>query len=312
MPESTFDRSTVDILDLIEEPEPIYNWVIPGVLERQDRLILTGEEGYGKSTFLRQLGVQAAAGIHPFTLDAIQPVRVVLLDVENSREQVRKESLRLAAAAGLKLKSEQFTYLIRPDGLDLTDLTDINWLRLKLTTLQPDLLIAGPHYKLGNGDPNSEEVGKQVIKAIDSIRTELDVAFVLEAHSPHAQNGNARPKRPYGWSGWVRWPEFGKHLARTGEFTSWRGDRAIRDWPNKFEWADEWPWMPCTAAYPELWEAVVHHCTVAGEKLSERVLADRLKVGKTTIRRVKDAHREAWELLLPEVDESGGPGGPHT
>lgn len=306
-PGGVVDRTTVDILDLVGEPEPIYNWVVPDVLERQDRLILTGEEGYGKSTFLRQFGVMVAAGIHPFTLESIQPQRVLLLDVENSREQIRKQSLRLAEAAGSKLKPEQFTYLVRPDGLDLQDLDDVTWLRRKVQAIEPDLLIAGPHYKLGNGDPSSEEVGKAVIKAVDLLRTEFDVAFVLEAHSPHAQNGNARPTRPYGWSGWIRWPEFGKHLARSGEFTSWRGDRAIRNWPAKFEWAEEWPWMVCgTNVYPELWEAIVHHCTVAGARLSERVLADRLKVGRTTIQRIKQAHSEAW-IALP-LD--GGPGGP--
>lgn len=293
------DRTTTDILDLADEPEPIYNWVVPDALERQDRLILTGEEGYGKSTFLRQFGAMTAAGIHPFTLESIEPQRVMLLDVENSREQIRQQSLRLVEAAGTKLKRGQFTYLIRPDGLNLQDLEDVTWLRRKIQQMEPDLLIAGPHYKLGSGDPNSEEVGKAVVRSIDLLRTEFDVGFVLEAHSPHAQNGNMRPTRPYGWSGWVRWPEFGKHLARSGEFTSWRGDRAIRDWPAKFEWGEEWPWMTSGPnVYPELWEAIVHHCSVAGERLSERVLAERLKVGKTTIRRVKDAHAEAWTSLF--------------
>jgi RecA-family ATPase len=40
--------------------------VIPGLLERRDRLMLTGEEGLGKSYLLRQIAVMAAAGLDPF------------------------------------------------------------------------------------------------------------------------------------------------------------------------------------------------------------------------------------------------------
>ena len=37
-----------------------YDWAIPGLLERGDRLILTGSEGGGKTTMLRQIAVMAA------------------------------------------------------------------------------------------------------------------------------------------------------------------------------------------------------------------------------------------------------------
>lgn len=293
-----FDRTTVDILDLIEEPEPIYNWVVPDALERRDRLILTGEEGYGKSTFLRQFGVQTAAGIHPFTLEPIEAQRVVLLDAENSREQVRQQSRRLVEAAGRRLKPGQFTYLIRSEGLDFDKMPDVDWLRRKLAVLEPDLLIAGPHYKLGSGDPASEEVGGRVVSVIDSIRTEFDVAFVLEAHSPHSQQNNARPTRPFGWSGWLRWPEFGKHLGREGSFTQWRGDRAPRTWPRKFVRGDEWPWMVADGSRPELWGQIVNHCEQEGERPSIRLLAEVLGVGKSTVERCVAANRKGWDDLV--------------
>jgi hypothetical protein len=45
-----------------DEPD----WLIPDLLERRDRLILTGEEGLGKSYLLRQIAIMAAAGLDPF------------------------------------------------------------------------------------------------------------------------------------------------------------------------------------------------------------------------------------------------------
>jgi hypothetical protein len=43
-----------------------FDWVLEGVLERGDRLFLTGREGAGKSLFCHQLSVQLGAGRHPF------------------------------------------------------------------------------------------------------------------------------------------------------------------------------------------------------------------------------------------------------
>jgi ATPase subunit of ABC transporter with duplicated ATPase domains len=67
------DIGLLDLDAFLAEPDPEYDWLIPGLLERGDRVIVTGQEGKGKSTLLRQIGVQVAAGIHPFTLDDIVP-----------------------------------------------------------------------------------------------------------------------------------------------------------------------------------------------------------------------------------------------
>src|SRR5438132_11941606 len=78
----------LDVDEFLNEDEPEYDWVIPEVVERGDRVVLTGGEGMGKSTLLRQIAIQAAAGVHPFTLEAMTPVRVMLLDLENSKRHV--------------------------------------------------------------------------------------------------------------------------------------------------------------------------------------------------------------------------------
>src|SRR5690606_20278264 len=72
--------------------EDTYDWVIPGLLERMDRLVLTGGEGLGKSTWLRQIAVLAAAGIHPTRhAERIDPVRVTVIDTENTERQWRRK-----------------------------------------------------------------------------------------------------------------------------------------------------------------------------------------------------------------------------
>ena len=62
-------------------PEP--DWVIDGLMARGERLILTGEEGLGKSTLQRQIAMCSAAGIEPFNGQSIEPRTVLLIDAEN-------------------------------------------------------------------------------------------------------------------------------------------------------------------------------------------------------------------------------------
>src|SRR5690606_2357350 len=83
--EADQDVSTETLAEFLSGGDDPADWVIPGLLERGDRFILTGSEGLGKSVLFRQIAVGAAAGIHPFTQRRIDPNRVLYVDVENSR-----------------------------------------------------------------------------------------------------------------------------------------------------------------------------------------------------------------------------------
>ena len=86
------DVEALTLAELLDLPEQDYDWIIPGLLERGDRLMVTGEEGLGKSSLLRQIAILAAAGIHPFlTSRRIEPIKALIYDAENTRRQfVRK------------------------------------------------------------------------------------------------------------------------------------------------------------------------------------------------------------------------------
>src|SRR5699024_10821807 len=53
--------------EILATPDSTEDWIIPNLLEKGDRLIVTGQEGMGRTLWLRQLGITAAAGIHPTT-----------------------------------------------------------------------------------------------------------------------------------------------------------------------------------------------------------------------------------------------------
>ncbi len=143
---------TIDEL-LHGEDDDTYDWVIPGLLERQERVIITAEEGAGKSTLLRQIAVQAAAGIHPFTLETIAPITVLHIDVENTRRQSRRRYRPLRLQAGHQLESDRLRIELRTAGLDLTTDTDRDWLLDTCRHVQPDLLLIGPIYNSPTATP---------------------------------------------------------------------------------------------------------------------------------------------------------------
>lgn len=234
------------------------DWVIPGLLERGDRFVLTGSEGLGKSVLFRQIAVGAAAGIHPFTLQRIAPSRVLYVDVENSRTKLRRDlrSLRAAARQGGGDPDENLLIECRPEGLDLTRAEDEAWLVARVTSLQPSILITGPLYRLHAKNPNDEEPARQVARVLDRCRAAANCALVLEAHAGHQVGGDGkRSVRPTGTSLWLRWPEFGYGI-RMGEgfdkdnrlvdFVPWRGDRDERAWPTRLRRGGSWPWQVAT------------------------------------------------------------------
>lgn len=255
------DLPLEDILDFVQH-EDTYDWIVPGLLERMDRMILTASEGGGKSVLLRQISVTLAAGLHPFRpWDIIDPIRVLTLDCENSAASSRRKFRPLLAAAESveqPVKRGQFHIECRPEGLDLTRAQDRAWMMRRVEKAKPDLLIIGPIYRLHAGDPNSEELARKVSVVIDEARSTAGCAVLMEAHSPHHNGfGQHRTLRPVGSSLWMRWPEFGFGLrpvedeksaapadgARGRRVIPWRGMRDERDFPHFIKQGEAWPWV---------------------------------------------------------------------
>jgi len=249
-----------DLLDVINSVEPDHDWLVEGLLEKGSRLILTGSEGLGKSSWLRAFGVQLAAGIHPVTFAHIEPLRVLMIDAENSRGQVRFEArhqVRQALAMGRPLRAGMFRVVIDPAGLDLTQDADAEWLCEQVQSVRPHVLILGPAYRLYCGNPNDEELARKLTKVLDRARELCGCAVLLEAHAGHAEiPGKQRQLRPAGSSLWLRWPEFGFGLRRRAGDTAmnpaeisleaWRPPR-VGDtcWPQELGWSHEWrAWTP--------------------------------------------------------------------
>ena len=234
--------------------EETFDWVIPNLMERKDRLILTGHEGLGKSTMARQLLLLPAAGLHPFTFEKIEPVRSLVIDAENTKQQWKRNASWMVHQARLQgvcdpVPNVEMAISGRVNILDPRTQGQIHRL---IDKCKPDVVFLGPLYRIAV-KLNSDEDVAPVIAALDSIR-DRGVALIIEAHAGHASDSSgSRSVRPRGSSSLMGWPEFGFGI-RAGEnvgvydFVPWRGQREARDWPEQMRRGDrdraEFPWVP--------------------------------------------------------------------
>lgn len=236
------------------EEEPEHNWVVPDLFERGDRMILTGGEGEGKSTLVRQMAIQVASGIHPFTLEAIPPQRVLLMDLENSREQIKAEVIKICDRAGIAVPGEPWLSIANwPSGVDLQVNNYELALKAVLAEIRPDFVAGGPLYKMTDASLSDEDVSRHVAAALDRFRADYGFALLLEAHQINETTAwdqtakswkRDRAARPFGSSLWRRWPEFGVCLFNDGTLFHWRKGRQARSWPRKLQRdGDVWLWQ---------------------------------------------------------------------
>lgn len=249
----TDDLEALTLAELLEQADDVPEWLIPGLLERRDRLILTGEEGLGKSHLMRQLGIYAAAGLHPFNLShRIEPIKVTIIDNENSWTQVRRKARPMVEYAEQMSGDPNVRHRVVVDCVGRMDVTrdrDIGRIHQLLDAQQPDLVIIGPLYRLTPRALQTDDEASPVLAALDSIR-ERGCALLTEAHAGHAHGaGGMRDMRPRGSSALMGWPEFGYGLRGIGaegyaDFVPWRGNREERDWPSRLRRGDGFRWVP--------------------------------------------------------------------
>jgi len=230
-----------------------YEWIIPGLLEKQERVIVVAAEGVGKTMLARQVAICSAAGVHPFTFQSMEPITTLMIDLENPERIIQRTSnniMREALRMSKTKKIDAHLY-IQPAGLDLTSAKDRALIERLCEQIKPQLIVMGPLYKayVDNGNKTSEALAVEVAKFLDRIRDVYGCALWLEHHAPLGSTASTRELRPFGSSVWSRWPEFGISLtpdpvALDGyvyQVNHFRGARDNRAWPIRMKRAVRFP-----------------------------------------------------------------------
>lgn len=234
--------------DFVDRPRRSLPWVIPGLLRRQERMLLIARPGVGKSMLGRQLVTCIASGLHPFEPRLhIAAQSALLVDLENPDDIIAdKTRPMIVKARQTGLFSEDGAWIWhRPEGIDIRTPSGFREFERVMEATNPAFVSIGPLYKLtSKGNDDWETVAEQTARALDRIRVRFDCALWIEHHMPKG----ADQKTPFGSSLWARWPEFGKELAApdgddpTFTLDEFRPDRDERSWPEGLYRGGEWPW----------------------------------------------------------------------
>lgn len=249
-----------------------HEWLWPGVLEVQERLLIVAPEKYGKSTMIRQMAVCLSQGWDPFRFFAIPPVLVHLVDLENPEPMVRRKIGQLYDACNTLehiAVPETLRIDCQPQGLDLANSrADELWLQEKIAANRtewqrqgfeadyPMVVCIGPVYKMLEDETKLDEV-RRLQSALDRIRKRFKCALIMETHAPHEsfhKQAGPRSLRPAGPRVWIRWPEFCRgfepstSIAAAGDHTltdfyDVQGARDERDWPIRLRRGGKFPFV---------------------------------------------------------------------
>jgi len=250
------DLTALTVAELLAQGDDEPDWLVPGLLERRDRFMLTGEEGLGKSHLLRQFAVMGAAGLHPLDVDQrFPPLRTTVIDCENTWSQVRRK-LRPQVAWASRFGEDPSDRMMVDctSRMDITRDKDLARIHQLLDAQQPDLVVIGPLYRLVPRALQTDDDTAPVLAALDTIR-DRGCALLMEAHAGHALGkGGIRDLRPRGSSSLLGWPEFGYGMRSIGaegyaDLVPWRGQREERDWPQRLRRGDGLRWLPHEDSY---------------------------------------------------------------
>lgn len=241
-----------------EVSEDAYDWIIDGLLERGERVMVVAPEGGGKSVLARQVVILAGAGIHPFTFQEIPPVRTLMIDLENPEKIIRRQSRRFFEAIRIHYpgKREHHSHLYtKPDGINILKVNDRTLIETIIADTQPEILALGPIYKsyIDPGGKTPTALITEIAMYLDYLRTVYGCTLWLEHHAPLGTTGSNRELRPADSAVWLRWPEFGFAIAPDitsvdyeYDFKQWRGPRDNRNWPSRLRRGTMFPFEVVT------------------------------------------------------------------
>jgi len=226
--------------EFMNRPPKPSDSVVPGLLDRQEAVMILAAPGVGKSWLSRQVALTVATGIHPFAPKRqIPPMRTLLIDLENPESTVQRQTANPYANvqrfSGVTAGDNGWTWMY-PQGLNIRKRVDAALLERVIDQTRPDLVCVGSLYNLfSRGSSDWDTAAEETIAVLNKLRARYRCAWWIEHHQPRSSDGGHRTS-PFGSTLWERWPSYGRVISRIGgqsyDFAVFRGDReAGREFP---------------------------------------------------------------------------------
>ena len=247
------EPEAMTVSELAMTAEDLAPAVIPGMMNLDYRTIVVAEEGSGKSMLLRTIAMAASQGFHPFSHQRIEPVRVLIVDLENPAQAILQTATPFMRHLQMRdpesYDEERLKIWRRPAGMEIRRIEDKAELQREIAAHRPQLVCIGPIYKMyRRGSSESyEDSADEAMSVLDDLRTRYGFALVLEHHAAKGKPGEKRDLSPMGSQRWMAWPEIGISLYKDTKDPTmmhvkrYRGDRLGGvDWPTRLVRDKNW------------------------------------------------------------------------
>lgn len=179
------------------ESEITIEWLIPGLLQAQGYMLLTGKAGVGKTQLSLQAAIHMGLGKEFLGFEVTRKMRVLIMSMEMGHADIKDFITTMSKTlTAEELETLQENILIAPVGepIHLDTPKGQEMLRNILSVTKPDLFMWDSFGSSSSGDLVSEGPVKSVMQFNDKIRKEFGVASWFIHHNRKATADNKKPK----------------------------------------------------------------------------------------------------------------------
>lgn len=156
--------------------------ILSGVFDQGDKLAIIGGSKTRKTFLALQLALKLAAGDSFLGWDVVSPLVVLVVQLEIKREHYWRRFKRMMYATGGKIDDRLHILNCRGHEIDMAYIGDV------ARQIGAQVIVFDPFYKLMDGDENSAQDVKPILRKFDTLCEDTGAAVVYTHHDP---KGNA-------------------------------------------------------------------------------------------------------------------------
>jgi hypothetical protein len=191
------DETEIEIAPTIEELAslqiPEIDWLVEPVIERFGFCLVGAQKGVGKSLFVTQLALSAAAGISSFLIEDIKiakPLNVLLIQQEVSLPGMKDRLLKMRTEKTFNLEGRFRQKTTTGAWWNLTDKKDYRKLLRLVDKYKPDILILDPLYTFYPKELNTSGDISPMMKILSDLKSNYNLGLVVVHHFSNKEDAD--------------------------------------------------------------------------------------------------------------------------
>lgn len=181
-----------ELLDL----EIHIEWMIPGILQRQGLMLISGPPGVGKTQLSMQFLTKMATGQNLFDWELGPPRKVAFFSMEMGTAELKYFQHQMDSVIEQEqreLLAKNFSFIPIGHGVLMDTEADQNKIERWLIAHKPEIVVFDSLSVTTTDELSDERTAKKIMDFANRMRVNHDVAIVFIHHNRKAQANNKKP-----------------------------------------------------------------------------------------------------------------------